>query len=99
MSSVKMHNCSECSFVAKSAGGLASHKRRHNGIAVNTVDTSAAVNKKHTCHSCHALPIGSVELVSLLLVLIFSLTAVLLTSVYAIDVQSHEIAELEARIN
>jgi len=34
------------------------------------------------CRSCHALPAGSVELVSLLLVLVFCLSAILLTTTY-----------------
>ncbi len=100
MASMKKHNCSECAFVAKSAGGLTSHKRRHKAEttkhATPIEDSSSGGG---VCHSCHALPIGSVELVSLLLVLIFSLTAVLLTSVYAIDAQNHEITALESQLN
>ena len=47
--------------------------------------------KKHhnLCMSCHALPTGSIELVSLLLVLVFALSAVLLTSIYALEVQAN----------
>lgn len=39
----------------------------------------------HVCKDCHVLPIGSVELVGLLLVLVFALSAVLLTSIYVIE--------------
>lgn len=50
------------------------------------------------CRSCHALPVGSVEIVSLLLVLVFSLTAVLFTSVYAMEMQQSQIDSLEHQI-
>ena len=43
------------------------------------------------CRSCNTLPVGSMELVSLLLVVTFSLSAILLTSVYAMQQQSSEI--------
>ncbi len=48
-----------------------SHKQTHNG--------------EHVCKDCQSLPMGSVELVSLLLVLVFALSAVLLTSIYVIE--------------
>ena len=51
------------------------------------------------CRSCHALPVGSVEIVSLLLVLVFSLTAVLFTSVYALEMQQSQIEVMEAHIS
>lgn len=51
------------------------------------------------CRSCHALPVGSVEIVSLLLVLVFSLTAVLFTSVYAMEMQQDQIQAMEAHIS
>ena len=41
----------------------------------------------NVCRSCHALPAGSMEIMALLLVLVFSLSAVLFTSVYALDVE------------
>jgi len=52
----------------------------------------------HVCRSCNALPIGSIELVSLLLVLVFALSAVLITSVYALDQRSAEISYLQTQI-
>lgn len=97
---MKKHNCSECSFIAKSAGGLTSHKRRHKAATTKHVEPiQGSSSGGGVCHSCNALPVGSVELVSLLLVLIFSLTAVLLTSVYAIDAQNHQIEVLESQLN
>ena len=52
----------------------------------------------HVCRGCHALPAGSVELVSLLLVLVFALSAVLITSVYAFNQQGAQMDNLEAQI-
>ncbi|MFH1712276.1 MAG: hypothetical protein ABH846_03520 [Patescibacteria group bacterium] len=52
----------------------------------------------NVCHACNALPVGSVELVSLLLVLTFSLSAVLITSVYALGLQQNQIEALEAQV-
>ncbi|MDP2632074.1 MAG: hypothetical protein Q8P30_04920 [Candidatus Uhrbacteria bacterium] len=50
------------------------------------------------CRACHSLPAGTVEIVTLMLVMTFALTAVLLTSVYALNQQSHQIEVLEAKI-
>ena len=60
--------------------------------------TPVVIKSSGICRSCSSLPIGSVELVSLLLVLVFSLAAVLLTSVLALNSQSQEIADLEAQV-
>jgi hypothetical protein len=49
------------------------------------------------CRSCHALPAGSMELMALMLVLVFSLTAVLFTSIYALNIQGAKIEALEAQ--
>lgn len=49
----------------------------------------------NVCRSCHALPAGAVELVSLLIVVVVALTAVLFTSVYALQQQGQEIAQLQ----
>ncbi|MBU0613659.1 hypothetical protein KJ766_00020 [Patescibacteria group bacterium] len=51
------------------------------------------------CKECSHFPVGATELVSLLLVLVFSLSAVLMTSVYALHMQSIEIQSLEQQIN
>ncbi|MBU1126523.1 MAG: hypothetical protein ABH826_02135 [Patescibacteria group bacterium] len=50
------------------------------------------------CRSCNALPMGSTELVTLLLVVTFSLSAILLTSVYAMEKQSSRIDRLESEV-
>ena len=94
---MKQLNCTDCTFVAKNAAGLNSHTRRHKkSMDVAPINNAASGG---VCHNCHALPIGSVELVSLLLVLVFSLTAVLLTSAYALDSQQQEITSLKAQLN
>lgn len=51
------------------------------------------------CQSCHALPAGSMEVTALLLVLVFSLTAVLFTSIYTIRIQQARVAALEAQLS
>jgi len=52
-----------------------------------------------TCHSCNALPAGSMEVAAILLVLVFSLSAVLFTSVYATKVQTSKVQVLEAQLS
>jgi hypothetical protein len=51
------------------------------------------------CHSCNALPAGSIEVAAILLVLVFSLSAVLFTSVYATKVQTSKVQALEAQLS
>ncbi|MDQ5952266.1 MAG: hypothetical protein QG626_393 [Patescibacteria group bacterium] len=51
------------------------------------------------CRSCHALPAGSMELMALMLVLVFSLTAVLFTSIYALQVQGARLHAAEAQLS
>ncbi|MBU4315104.1 hypothetical protein KJ673_01735 [Patescibacteria group bacterium] len=53
----------------------------------------------HACQSCNALPTGSIELVSLLLVLVFALSAVLMTSVYALHLQASKTDALQYQID
>ncbi len=50
------------------------------------------------CSHCKSLPVGSVELVSLLLVLVFTLSAVLITSVYALHIQGEKLNALEYQV-
>ena len=54
--------------------------------------------KPSVCRACNSLPVGSIELTSLMLVLIFSLTAVLFTSVYALRLEQNKVAALEAQV-
>lgn len=51
------------------------------------------------CHSCNALPAGSMEVAAILLVLVFSLSAVLFTSVYATQVQTAKLQAAEAQLS
>lgn len=52
----------------------------------------------NVCASCHVLPVGSLDLTALMLVLVFSLTAVLFTSVYALNVEHAKVNQLESEI-
>jgi hypothetical protein len=52
----------------------------------------------NVCRSCHVLPIGSMDLTALMLVLVFSLTAVLFTTVYALNIQKAKVASLETQV-
>lgn len=61
--------------------------------AVYPVKSSGGV-----CHSCNALPAGSIEVAAILLVLVFSLSAVLFTSVYATKVQTSKVQVLQAQL-
>jgi len=79
--------------VKKSVSSARKHASDIHVVPVTMPKTSGNV-----CQSCHALPIGSIELVSLLLVLVFSLTAVLFTSVYALQAQQAKVAELQAQL-
>lgn len=66
--------------------------------AADPVIEIPAEEERPVCHACNSLPVGSVELVSLLLVLVFSLSAVLLTSGYALDQQNQRVAEAQAQL-
>lgn len=80
----------------KTKASKSATKKKTTAKSVNSVKAETPV-MMNVCRSCHALPAGSVELVSLLLVLVFSLSAVLVTSVYALNRQSAELATLQAQ--
>jgi hypothetical protein len=73
-------------------------KARAKSAAASMMSAAPMVHTHKVCRSCSSLPAGSVELVSLLLVLVFSLTAVLVTSGYALQKQSVEIERLSASL-
>lgn len=50
------------------------------------------------CRSCHLLPVGSMDLTALMLVLVFSLSAVLFTTVYALNLSHAKVAQLETQV-
>jgi cytochrome c biogenesis factor len=72
-------------------------RTRKSVVAKNAAQTMPAASG--VCQSCHALPAGSMEVTALLLVLVFSLTAVLFTSIYTIRIQQAKVAALEAQIS
>lgn len=80
----------------KRAPARRSVKKSGSTMHVNNVRSSVARNS--VCHSCNALPVGSVELTALMLVLVFSLSAVLFTSVYALQVKDVQVQELQAQV-
>lgn len=72
----------------------APRKSTANVTPINAVHGSSS--QSSVCHACNALPVGSIELTALMLVLVFSLSAVLFTSVYALQNEQAKVAELEA---
>lgn len=74
-------------------------KKTMSGKSVNRTIEHKPAMPNAVCRTCHALPVGSIELMSLLLVLVFSLTAVLVTSVHAISLQQDQIDTLEAQVS
>lgn len=73
-------------------------RARQRASATHVVSLSNTPRQHHLCQSCHALPVGSMELVALLLVLVFSLSAVLFTSVYALQGQQAKVQALTAQL-
>lgn len=71
-------------------------KKSVNPIPMN--DIHASVARQSVCQACNHLPVGSVELTALMLVLVFSLSAVLFTSVFALESKDAEVAQLEAQV-
>jgi hypothetical protein len=97
---MKQHTCNSCGFEAKNLAGLKSHERSHGDDAPEAPVsgmTRTAIAQKH-CHQCHMLPAGSAEIVGLLLVLVFSLSAVLLTSVYLHETNAEQLSILEDQL-
>lgn len=76
----------------------ATRSPRKSASDIHVVPVTMPHTSGNVCRSCHALPVGSIELVSLLLVLVFSLTAVLFTSVYALQTQQAKVAALESQL-
>lgn len=71
-------------------------KKSMQPMPMNTVHNS--LPSANVCHSCNALPVGSIELTALMLVLVFSLSAVLFTSVYALQTRGAEVERLQAQV-
>ena len=60
--------------------------------------TPVVIKSAGICKTCSVLPIGSVELASLLLVLVFSLVSVLFTAVLALNSQQQKISALQHQV-
>ncbi|MFA6522730.1 MAG: hypothetical protein WCT24_04025 [Patescibacteria group bacterium] len=50
------------------------------------------------CRHCKQFPIGAADLVHIFLLLIFTLSAVLMTSVYALNVEHQKVVELQTEL-
>lgn len=72
--------------------------RRTKASSTHVVPAVQPGRHHNLCQSCHTLPTGSMELMALMLVLVFSLSAVLFTSVYALRVQDAKIESLTQQI-
>lgn len=76
-------------------------KPRASTMKSKTVSTAHAggTHSGSVCRSCHLLPVGAADLMALMLVLVFSLTAVLFTTVYALNLQQAKVAQLETMLS
>ena len=86
------------SNASKKRTGRAPQSRARKSARMHLVPGNVAEPQSTVCHACNSLPVGSVELASLMIVLVFSLSAVLLTSVAALRIQSHKLGQLEASV-
>lgn len=59
---------------------------------------SSSPRAGNVCHSCNLLPVGSIDLTALMLVLVFSLSAVLFTTVYALNVSHAKVNQLQGQL-
>jgi len=79
-------------------GGMPAAKKATTIRKTASARPAAHSHAGSVCTSCNVLPTGSMELLGLMLVLVFSLTAVLLTSVYALNLESAKVAQLETAL-
>jgi hypothetical protein len=76
----------------------ATKKPRAKSAKTKVMSTASSMpHSGSVCRSCHLLPVGSMDLTALMLVLVFSLSAVLFTTVYALNIQQAKVAVLEAQ--
>lgn len=65
---------------------------------VNEANAAVVCPPPSVCRACNAMPIGSTEMFGVMVIVIVSLSAVLLTSVYALEMQQQKINTLENQI-
>ena len=80
----------------KTKATTAKTTKRSSAGSSHVVPVVQPARQHNLCQSCHALPAGSMELMALLLVLVFSLSAVLFTSVYALRIREAKVQSLTA---
>ena len=78
---------------------ITSIKKPRASMKTKTVSVSAKSHAGGTCSSCNLLPVGSHDLTALLLVLVFSVSAVLFTTVYALNLQQAKVAQLQTMLS
>ncbi len=66
--------------------------------SVSPISLQNSFSKKG-CDACNSLPVGSIELTALMLVLVFSLSAVLFTSVFALQTKDAKIKQLQSEVS
>ncbi len=76
----------------------APRRARSFSSSSHVVPVVSPARHHNLCQSCNALPAGSMEVMALLLVLVFSLSAVLFTSVYALRIQQAKVQTLTSNI-
>ena len=87
--------------VKRTAKGIEAHRAASASRAMHTGKkmTPVVIKSQGICRTCSSLPVGSVELTSLLLVLVFSLVSVLFTSVLALNAQHQKISALQEQVS
>lgn len=73
-------------------------RSRSSANASHVIPVVQPARHHNLCQSCHALPAGSMELMALMLVLVFSLSAVLFTSVYALQSEQAKVEALTTQM-
>jgi len=89
-----LHDFSSMPTVRKTKSVTPITRKRSAAATSHVVPVVQPARHHNLCQSCHALPAGSMELMALLLVLVFSLSAVLFTSVYALRLQTAKVQSL-----
>ncbi len=98
-----MNQCQTCSFVAKNKAGLSAHtrghaKRQEEADPAPILPEVPAMGATDDCPHCSLLPAGSVNVVSMFIVVVFCLTAVMFIAMYKMDQQQAAIQSLQAQV-
>ncbi|MEK7665802.1 MAG: hypothetical protein AAB337_02910 [Patescibacteria group bacterium] len=83
----------------KSTATIVAKKKKASAKKPMAVKMAMPIASNGMCKTCNLLPVGSIEMASLLLVLVFSLVSVLFTAVFALNAQQNKISDLEELIS